>query len=170
MPSAAILEKKKQLVSDLTEKLKEACAGVIVQYEGINVEDDTKLRRELREAGVEYRVIKNTYLRFALEGAGITGLDDVLEGTTAVATSKDDEIAAARVLCKYAETSDTFKVKAGFSDGKSRRRDRDRNVQGPRQGRSLCNAGRRTLPVHRRSCPCSQRRCRAEGWGSPAEA
>ena len=119
MPSAAILEKKKQLVSDLTEKLKEACAGVIVQYEGINVEDDTKLRRELREAGVEYRVIKNTYLRFALEGAGITGLDDVLEGTTAVATSKDDEIAAARVLCKYAETSDTFKVKAGFSDGKA---------------------------------------------------
>ena len=119
MPSAAILEKKKQLVSDLTEKRKEACAGVIVQYEGINVEDDTKLRRELREAGVEYRVIKNTYLRFALEGAGITGLDDVLEGTTAVATSKDDEIAAARVLCKYAETSDTFKVKAGFSDGKA---------------------------------------------------
>ena len=53
MPSAAILEKKKQLVSELTEKLKEACAGVIVQYEGINVEDDTKLRRELREAGVE---------------------------------------------------------------------------------------------------------------------
>ena len=116
MPSAAILEKKKQLVSELTEKLKEACAGVIVQYEGISVEDDTKLRRELREAGVEYRVIKNTYLRFALEGAGITGLDDVLEGTTAIATSKDDEIAAARV---YAETSDTFKVKAGFSEGKA---------------------------------------------------
>ena len=86
MPSAAILEKKKQHVSDLTEKLKEACAGVIVQYEGITVEDDTKLRRELREAGVEYRVIKNTYLRFALEGSGITGLDDVLEGTTAVAS------------------------------------------------------------------------------------
>lgn len=119
MPSEAILEKKKQLVKELTEKLQEACAGVIVEYKGINVEDDTKLRKELREAGVDYKVVKNTYLRFALDGAGISGLNDVLEGTTAIAVSKDDELAAAKVLCKYAETSETFKVKAGFSNGEA---------------------------------------------------
>lgn len=117
MPSEAILEKKKQLVSDLTDKLKNACAGVIVDYKGITVEADTKLRKELREAGVDYHVVKNTYLRFALEGAGIAGLDDVLEGTTAIAVSNDDELAAAKVLCKFAETTDTFNVKAGFSNG-----------------------------------------------------
>lgn len=118
MPSEKILEQKKVLVAELTEQLKEACAGVIVDYKGISVADDTKLRKSLREAGVTYRVVKNTYLRFALENAGIEGLDSVLEGTTAVAFSKD-ELAAAKVLCKYAETNKDFTVKAGFSEGKA---------------------------------------------------
>ena len=118
MPSEKILEQKKVLVAELTEQLKEACAGVIVDYKGISVADDTKLRKSLREAGVTYRVVKNTYLRFALENAGIEVLDSVLEGTTAVAFSKD-ELAAAKVLCKYAKTNKDFTVKAGFSEGKA---------------------------------------------------
>lgn len=119
MPSQKILEQKKQLVAELGEKLKNSCAGVIVDYSGTSVADDTKLRRELREAGVEYRVVKNTYLRFALKDAGIEGVDDCLEGTTAIGFSENDELAAAKVLCKFADEHENFTVKAGYSDGKA---------------------------------------------------
>ncbi|HIS70222.1 MAG TPA: 50S ribosomal protein L10 [Candidatus Gallacutalibacter stercoravium] len=119
MPSAKILEQKKQIVADLAARLKESCSGVVVEYKGINVADDTKLRKELREAGVEYTVVKNTLLSRAAKEAGIEGLDPVLEGTTALATSKEDYAAAARILSKYAETSKTFKTKAGFVEGKA---------------------------------------------------
>ena len=118
MPSEKILEQKKQIVADLTEKLQNSCAGVVVSYKGITVEQDTKLRRELREAGVEYSVVKNTLLSRAAKNAGIEGLDPVLEGTTALAVSKDDYAAAARVLCGFAEKNKFFKTKAGFIDGK----------------------------------------------------
>lgn len=117
MPSEKILEQKKAFVAELTEKLANAHAGVIVDYKGISVTDDTQLRKSLREAGVEYHVVKNTYLRFAFNNVGIEGLDSVLEGTTAVAFS-DDELAAAKVLCKYAEANKNFTIKAGFSEGK----------------------------------------------------
>ena len=83
MPSTAVLERKKQMVADLSERIKNSCAGVVVDYKGINVEDDTKLRKELREAGVEYTVVKNTILGRAVEDAGLAGLEDILEGTTA---------------------------------------------------------------------------------------
>ncbi len=119
MPSEKILAAKKEMVAELAEQLSAACAGVIVDYKGITVTEDTQLRKSLREAGVDYRVVKNTYLRFALQNAGIEGLDPVLEGTTAVAFSKTDELAAAKVLCKYAEGNDKFTVKAGFSEGKA---------------------------------------------------
>ena len=118
LPSEKILEQKKALVAELTEQLSNACAGVIVDYKGITVTEDTKLRKDLREAGVTYRVVKNSYLRFALNNVGIEGLDSVLEGTTAIAFS-DDELAAAKVLCKYAETNKNFTIKAGFSEGKA---------------------------------------------------
>ena len=118
MPSEKILEQKKALVASLTDKLKNSCAGVIVNYKGINVSDDTKLRKELREAGVEYFVVKNTLLQRAAKEAGLDGLDPVLEGTTAIAISKDDHVAAARILCKFAEGNDFFKAKAGFIEGK----------------------------------------------------
>ncbi len=78
MPSEKVLEQKKALVEQLAEKLKGSCAGVFVEYKGITVEDDTKLRKELREAGVEYSVIKNTLLSRAAEKAGLDGLDSVL--------------------------------------------------------------------------------------------
>lgn len=116
MPSEKILEQKKQVVSGLVERLKNSCAGVIVNYSGITVADDTKLRKELREAGVEYSVVKNTLLKLAANEAGLSGIDDVLEGSTAIATSKDDYVAAARILCKYAETNKNFTVKTGYLD------------------------------------------------------
>lgn len=117
MPSAQVLESKKAKVEAITEQLKNAAAGVIVDYKGITVEQDTKLRKELREAGVKYYVEKNSMLRFALHNVGINGLDSVLEGTTAIALSDDDQTAPARILGKYIEGADeksTFSMKAGF--------------------------------------------------------
>lgn len=118
MPSEKILEQKKAVVAELTEKLKESCVGVIVDYKGITVADDTKLRKSLREAGDEYRVVKNTLLSRALKNAGIDGLDSVLEGTTAISLSKSDYVSSAKILSKYAEDNKNFTVKAGFIDGK----------------------------------------------------
>lgn len=117
MPSVKVLEQKKAYVAQLSERLKNSCAGVLVNYKGITVADDTKLRKDLREAGVEYTVVKNTLLSRAASDAGIEGLDPVLENTTAIATSADDYVAAARILCKFADTSKTFEVKSGYLDG-----------------------------------------------------
>ena len=118
MPSEKILQRKKDEVVALTEKLKAATAGVLVDYKGITVADDTKLRKELREAGVEYSIVKNTMLRFAAKQVGYEALDSVLEGPTALAVSKDDPVAAAKILTTYAEDhKDKFTVKAGFVDG-----------------------------------------------------
>lgn len=117
MPSTAVLERKKQMVADLSERIKASCAGVVVDYKGINVEDDTKLRKELREAGVEYTVVKNSILGRAAQDAGLEGIDEVLEGTTAIATSVDDYVASARILQKYADSHDNFSLKSGYLDG-----------------------------------------------------
>lgn len=117
MPSAQVLESKKARVEAITEHLKGAAAGVIVDYKGITVEQDTKLRKALREAGVTYYVEKNSMLRFALHNVGIDSLDSVLEGTSAIALSADDQTAPARVLGKFIEGADeksTFNMKAGF--------------------------------------------------------
>lgn len=119
MPSTVVLEKKKQQVADLAERIKGSCAGVVVDYKGINVEDDTKLRKELREAGVNYFVEKNTMLSRAFKNCGIEGFEEVLNGTTAIALSNDDQTAPARVLGKFAESAgeDKFNLKAGFVEG-----------------------------------------------------
>ena len=101
MPSAKILTAKQAYVAELKEKIANSVAGVVVDYKGINVADDTKLRKELREAGVEYFVVKNTMLRLAIGGTELEGMQEVLEGTTAIAISTEDRIAAARILCKY---------------------------------------------------------------------
>lgn len=118
MPSEKTLKLKQQVVTELKEKLNGAVAGVLVDYKGITVEQDTKLRREMREANVEYTVIKNSLLRFAAKEVGYEGLCDVLEGTTALAVSNDDPISAAKILTKFAEASkNKFSIKAGFVDG-----------------------------------------------------
>lgn len=92
MPSAEVLKQKQEYVASLTEQLKGAAAGVLVDYKGISVADDTGLRKEFREAGVQYAVVKNTMLRFAAKEAGLEGLDAYLEGTTALAFSADDPL------------------------------------------------------------------------------
>ena len=118
MPSEKILEQKKQQVAALVEKLNAAVSGVIVDYKGINVADDTQLRKQLREAGVDYFVVKNTLLSLAADQAGLEGIKDVLEGTTAIAVSDTEYAAAAKILCDYAEKNENFKIKKGFVDGK----------------------------------------------------
>ena len=118
MPSQKVLELKKQQVADLTERLNKSVTGLLVSYEGISVADDTKLRKELREAGVEYTVTKNTILTRAFAETGLSDLDQHLSGTTAIATSDEDYAAAARILCGFADKSKKgFTVKGGYLDG-----------------------------------------------------
>lgn len=117
MPSVQVLEQKKQIVADLTERLKKSIAGVIVNYSGITVEDDTAMRAELRKSGVEYTVIKNTLTKRACDDVGYSALATFLEGMTAVATSENDPVAAAKILKKYADKIESFEIKAGFVDG-----------------------------------------------------
>ena len=116
MPSQKVLEQKQQVVAQLAERIQGSVAGIIVDYKGITVEDDTKLRKELRESGVKYTVVKNTLIKRAAEKAGLNGIDDVLNGTSAIATSADDYVAAARILQKFADQHDNFKVKTGYLD------------------------------------------------------
>ena len=118
MPSEKVLQNKQAKVAALTEKVKASCAGVLVDYKGISVADDTKLRKELREAGVHYSVEKNSILRYALENAGLNAMTDKLEGTTAIALSEDDQTAAARIIGKYiSDNADTtVSMKCGFID------------------------------------------------------
>ena len=118
MPNASVLELKKQQVAELSEKLKAAVTGVIVDYKGITVADDTALRKELRENGIDYFVVKNTILGRAIEGTELEDMKSVLEGTTAIALSNEDYTAAARILSKFADAHDNFKIKSGFLDGK----------------------------------------------------
>ncbi len=118
MASEKILTQKKQAVAELTEKIKAAPAGVIVNYSGITVADDTALRTALRKAGVEYTVVKNSLTGRACEGAGYGELKNVLEGMTAIAISGEDPVAPAKILKEYADKLETFELKGGFVDGK----------------------------------------------------
>ena len=112
MPNAKVLSEKQAIVAELTEKIQKATAGVIVDYKGITVEEDTALRKECREGGVDYAVVKNTLLRFAFNNTGLNDLDDLLNGTTSLALA-DDPVAPARVIAEFAK-----KLKGGFMDGK----------------------------------------------------
>ncbi len=118
MPNAKVLSEKQAIVAALTEKLQKAAAGIIVDYKGITVEEDTALRKECRESSVDYSVVKNTLLRRAFENTGLGDLDDLLNGTTSIALS-DDVVAPARVMGNYADKlKEKFTIKGGFMDGK----------------------------------------------------
>lgn len=120
MPSNKILTEKQAYVAELREKLTNSVAGVVVDYKGISVSNDTKLRAELRAAGVEYSVVKNTMLRLAIKDTDLEGMSNTLEGSTAIAIASEDPMAAARILNKYAEASKgAFSLKAGYMDGKA---------------------------------------------------
>ncbi len=117
MPSEKVLEAKKAQVAELIETLKSATTGVLVDYRGLTVEEDTKLRNDLRAAGVQYFVVKNTLLRLAAKETGLDGLDEILHGPTALAIS-EDAVAPAKVLAEFAKGNDKMQLKSGFMEGK----------------------------------------------------
>ena len=113
----AKVEVKAPIVEEIKSYLDGAQAAVIVDYRGLTVEQDTKLRKELREAGVVYKVYKNTYIKRAIEGTGFEGLSEQLEGPTAIAISKEDATAPARIIDKFAKTAENLEFKAAVIDG-----------------------------------------------------
>lgn len=117
MPSEKVLDAKKAQVAEIAEVLKGATTGVLVDYRGLNVEEDTKLRNDLRAAGVNYFVVKNTLLRLAAKESGIDGLDEALHGPTALAVS-EDAVAPAKVLADFAKGNEKMQLKSGFMDGR----------------------------------------------------
>lgn len=117
MPSQKILDQKIAAVDALSEKLGRAASGVLVKYQGITVEQDTKLRAALREAGVEYSVMKNSLIGRACEKVGFDDMKQYLEGMNAIAISYDDPIAPAKILKEYADKIETFELCSGFLDG-----------------------------------------------------
>ena len=120
MPNAKVLSEKQAIVADLAQKLQAAASGVLVDYKGLTVAEDTALRSELRKNDVDYAVVKNTLVRFAVDQCGLGGLDEVLHGTTSLAISNTDPIAPMRVINKFAKqfNGEKFVIKAGFMDGK----------------------------------------------------
>ena len=119
MPNAKVLESKKAVVEALSAKIKEATSVVFVDYKGLTVAQDTELRKKFREAGVEYKVYKNTMMKRAFEGTDFAALDEYLEGPSALAVSKDDATAPARILYEFAKEAKQLEIKAGVVEGKA---------------------------------------------------
>ena len=113
----AKVELKKPIVEQISEELNGAKAAVLVDYRGITVEQDTELRKQLREAGVIYKVYKNTMINFAVKGTEFEELSKHLEGPTAIAISKEDATAPARILFNFAKNAPKLELKAGVVDG-----------------------------------------------------
>ena len=113
----AKIEIKKPIVEEISEYLKEAKSAVIVDYRGLTVEQDTKLRRKLREAGVVYKVYKNTMINFAIKDTAFESLAPHLEGPTAIAISTEDATAPARVLYEFSKEAEALELKAGVVEG-----------------------------------------------------
>lgn len=112
------LDIKKDKVADLKDKFAQAKTVVVTDYRGLNVAEVTKLRSKLREAGVEYKVAKNTLLKRAIEDAGLEAMDDILQGPTAIAFSYEDLVAPAQVLAKFAKEHKKLEIKGGLLEGK----------------------------------------------------
>lgn len=119
MPNAKVLESKKAIVDALADKMQKATSVVFVDYKGITVAQDTELRNKFREAGVEYSVVKNTLTRFAANKIGFSEFDELLNGTTAMASTTDDPIAPARIVSEFAKKNkNVLKIKGGLVEGK----------------------------------------------------
>ena len=119
MPNAKVLSEKQAIVEALAQRIQNAGAGVLVDYRGITVAEDTALRAELRKESVEYTVVKNTLTRRALDKLGMNALDDVLNGTTSLATAEHDPIAPFRILSETSKKlGERFNIKAAFMEGK----------------------------------------------------
>ena len=117
MPSEKVLESKKAQVAEVVEVLKGAQTGVLVDYRGLTVEEDTALRTKLREANVKYFVMKNTLLLRAAKEVGLESLEEALHGPTAIAISSEDAVAPAKVLSDFAKENEKLEIKSGFMDG-----------------------------------------------------
>ena len=117
MPSNSILAQKQAIVADLAEQLKNSPAGVVVNYQGITVDADTKMRKALREAGVKYMVMKNSLTGRACDEVGMGDMKQYLSGMTAIAIGTTDPVAPAKVLKEYAEKIESFQILAGYLDG-----------------------------------------------------
>ncbi|MBD5550144.1 MAG: 50S ribosomal protein L10 [Lachnospiraceae bacterium] len=113
----AKVEQKKPIVDEIAATIKNAQTVVLVDYRGLTVEQDTALRKQLREAGITYKVYKNTFMNFAFKGTDCEGLTDLLEGPNAMAACDTDATAAARILCKFAKTAPALEVKGGVVEG-----------------------------------------------------
>lgn len=116
--SEAIIAKKAQLVTEVAEQFKNASSVVVVDYLGITVEEATNLRAELRKAGVQFAVVKNSILTRAAKEAGLEGMDDIFKGPSAVAFSNEDVVAPAKILADFAKKVEALEIKAGVVEGK----------------------------------------------------
>lgn len=113
----AKVELKQPIVQAIAEDVKDAASVVLVDYRGLTVAQDTELRKQMREAGIIYKVCKNTMMKRAFEGTDFAALEEHLEGPSAIAISKDDATAPARILCKFAKDAKALELKAGVVEG-----------------------------------------------------
>jgi len=118
LANAKIIQEKQEAVAAVAAKLTESSSTIVADYRGLNVAQVTELRKQLREAGVEFQVLKNSIVRRATEGTDLEGLSSILTGPTAVAFSKDDAVAPAKILNSFAKTNDALKLKGGVVEGK----------------------------------------------------
>ncbi|ADH97652.1 50S ribosomal protein L10 [Salisediminibacterium selenitireducens] len=115
---SAVIEQKKQVVDEIKTKLEESQSTIVVDYRGLDVSEITELRKQLREAGVDFKVYKNSMVRRATEAAGLTDLDEHLTGPTAIAFSNEDVVAPAKILNGFAKDHEALELKAGVIEGK----------------------------------------------------
>lgn len=171
MPNAKVLESKKAVVESLTGKIQEASSVVFVDYKGITVAQDTELRKQFREAGVEYSVVKNTLTNFAAKNAGYD-FSEVLNGTTAMASTTGDPIAPARIVCEFAKKNkNVLSIKGGIVEG-SVLSVNQLNGFGELPSKKALVAqvlGTFLAPISSLACVLDQIRQQKEG-GAPAEA
>ena len=118
MANAKVIQAKQEAVEVVTSKLRESATTVVVDYRGLNVSQVTELRKQLREAGVEFQVLKNTLLRRSAEAAELTDLNEILTGPTAIAFSGEDAVAPAKILNDFAKKNDALELKGGVVEGK----------------------------------------------------
>ena len=171
MPNAKVLESKKAVVDALTSKVKEASSVVFVDYKGITVAQDTELRKQFREAGVDYAVVKNTLTNFAAKNAGYD-FSEVLNGTTAMASTTGDPIAPARIVCEFAKKNkNTLSIKGGVVEGSVLSADQLTGFgELPSKNALVASVlGTFLAPISSLACVLDQIRQQKEG-GAPAEA
>ena len=172
MPNAKVLESKKAVVEALTGKIQEASSVVFVDYKGISVAQDTELRKQFREAGVEYSVVKNTLTNFAAKNAGYD-FSKVLNGTTAMASTTGDPIAPARIVCEFAKKNkNILSIKGGVVEGSVLSADQ-LNGFGELPSKNALVAqvlGTFLAPISSLACVLDQIREQKEGGAPAAEA